>query len=137
MSSDDSLSNQIQTCLIFPCQFFCQRPHFTPNITKYFQLYGVTRLYVFPLVVHRIVVPFLSQFFLAIFFCIFQEIKNENKQLFPTTRIVRCPPLRKCKLFFTSIDIQKRVSSQKIQNEIMSAFPIQSPPDDIIGTTDC
>ena len=76
MSSDDSLSNQIQTYLIFPRQFFCQRPHFTPHIKKYFQLYGGTLLYVFPLVVHRIVLRFLLQFFLVTFFCMFQVIKN-------------------------------------------------------------
>jgi len=65
MSCDNTLRYQIQTYLIFLISFSL-KGHISPtHITKYFQLYGVTLLYVFPLVVHRTVLRFLLQFFLS------------------------------------------------------------------------
>ena len=70
-------------------------PHFTPHVTKNFQLYGVTRLYLRPFVdwqCTELFYVFCCHFFLAILFCMSQVIKNENKELFQTTRIVRLFP---------------------------------------------
>jgi len=65
MSSDNSLRNPIQTYLIFLVSFSLKGHTSPTHITKYYQLYGVTLLYVFPLVVHRIVLRFLLKFFLS------------------------------------------------------------------------
>ena len=142
MSSDDSFSNQIQTYLFFPGQFFCQRPHFTPPLpphthtTKYFQLYGVTFLYVFPLVVHRIVLRFLLQFFLVILFSMFQVIRNENKELFPTIRTVRLLLYGKYKIFHFIYNTKKSEQPESTKRNHVY-LPNSQSPDDIIGTKDC
>jgi len=129
MSSDNSLSKQIQTYHIFLASFSLNDHTSPTHITKHFQLYGVTLLYVFPLVVHRIVLRFLLQFFLSDSFLYVSSTKKWTKRIISNNAHCSLLPYDAQIFHFNYYKKRKkkRVSSQKAQNEIMSTFPIQSP----------